>query len=132
MHSQMLCDKVASLSHSPQVPLLSHTFANWKDIISRSSHSNPLTTQADPSSLPTEVLRLRLQEVKLATTDCHPMLIKRLAKHLGSTRDITAGDGAARDSTQLLPLRPTASGMTTRMKKGAHQQLLTRRTYNIN
>lgn len=64
----MLFDKIAPLSYSLEVPLLSHTLINRKDTMSRSSCSNPVTTQADPSLFMMEVLHLRLQEANLVTT----------------------------------------------------------------
>ena len=51
----------------------------------RSSRTNPRTAVVNPTTLPTEVLRLRLQQANLATTGRRPQLVKRLANHLRTT-----------------------------------------------
>ena len=55
----------------------------------RSSRSRPQTTNVDPAKLPTEVLRLRLQQANLLTTGRRPQLVKRLADHLGQSASST-------------------------------------------
>ena len=52
----------------------------------RSSRKNPEQVRIDPKSLPTEVLRLRLQGANLSSTGRRQQLIQRLENHLQNTR----------------------------------------------
>ena len=109
-HSQMLFDKIGPLSYSLEVPLLSHTLVNRKDTMSRSSCSNPVTTQADPSLFMMEVLHLRLQEANLVTTSHPPHWSSVLLNTWHQPGVPQLETSATRDSTS------TATSMTSSVR----------------